>query len=290
MGEAPTGRRDKARWRSPGIVASLTALQERYSQQYLLDFDPEAAIVRAGYKVQPGTKEFKRLLQQLTTNDNVQRRIAELRSLNSSLKPKERLACRYFLHEGLTQTEAYRKAGYRGDRTNASRFFSSPKIQRYLRQLNQAIAQQEVIDAAWVVRRAVKWVETGFVPITDAIAFLEVRDNKVQFKDDPKVTEEMRLSLQEATYTEIITENGDFRKEIKVKQHRRDHASLKILARYTGMENDFDAIVRAADKYGYTVVETPKGYEFIRTWDEPGDSPVELPGDDLDDDLEDAED
>lgn len=235
-----------------------------------MDFDPEAAVLRAGYKVRAGTQEHRRLVDNLIANDNVQQRITELQQLNAPLKPKERLACKYFLVEGCTQTEAYRRAGYKDHRTNASRFFAQPKIQRYLRQLQAGLAQQELIDAAWVVRRAVTWVETGFVPITEAIAYLEITpDKQVRFKDDPRVTEEMKLSIQEATYTEIVAENGDFRRELRVKQHRRDHASLNLLAKYTGVTSDFDAIVRGADKYGFTVIETETGYEFIKTWDDP---------------------
>ncbi len=60
------------------------------------------------------------------------------------------------LFEGKTDGKAYKDAGYKPDRGNATRLTANDSIQARLAFLQSQVAEEAVIDAAWVTKRLVE--------------------------------------------------------------------------------------------------------------------------------------
>ncbi len=75
------------------------------------------------------------------------------------------------LFEGKTDGQAYEDAGYKPDRGHAARLAANGNIQGRLAFLQNEVAKEAVIDAAWVTKRLVENVERAMqtVEVTDSL-------------------------------------------------------------------------------------------------------------------------
>lgn len=241
----------------------LTDLQERFCQEFQEDFDEEAAVRRAGYNVRSDA-DCKRLARQLITNHNVQDRLAGLRLERSGLNERQKTACRHYLM-GCTQAEAWRRAGYSDEsgaaRINASHFFSRPDVKQYLRELQRSLSIAAQVDDLWVLRKLKTRVETVITDVADISP-----DGTIAVRDLNQVPRDVLESIQEISTT--ISEEGHRTTRIKLKP---DEFALKMIARYTGFDSDWNTMLRTAEKYGYSVRPTERGgYELVPMFAAPG--------------------
>lgn len=77
----------------------------------------------------------------------------------SKLSAMQEAFCQNLIR-GMSQTDAYQEAGYKGGRKqlgdNASRLIENDRIQARLAQLREKASQEAVIDLAWLIKSAVE--------------------------------------------------------------------------------------------------------------------------------------
>ncbi len=239
---------------------TLTPLQERFCAEYVEDFDETEAVRRAGYR-HSSDADLVRLGASLLTNANVSARIAELLLERAPLTEQQKWVARHYIQGGCSATSACRKAGYQGDdatvRVTASRLFSKPIFKTYLQDLQRSLMLRYEIDHDWVLQKARDWVESSDVALTDVAVVHE--DGSITLKNINELPRHQVMGIEEIHKTEISQEGGTVRTELKIKFHKRDTASLALIARHIGFGNDYNAALNALHKYGYDMKESADG-------------------------------
>ncbi|QKD83534.1 hypothetical protein HPC62_16195 [Thermoleptolyngbya sichuanensis A183] len=252
----------------PPKPRALNQLQDRFCAEYVEDFDNIEAARRAGYR-HNSDADLVRIAGGLLGNVNVQQRIAELVLERSPLTEQQKWVARHYLQGGCTQTDAYRKAGYRGDADSlaaaASRLFARPVFKRYLRDLQRSLMLRYQVDHDWVLERAKEWVESSNVDITE-VADVQ-SDGTLTLKDLKKLPRYKVLGIKEISCNTSYSEEGEARVSLKIKLHERNNTALSLIARHIGFTSDYNAALNTLHKYGYDVQENEDGSIYARPFD-----------------------
>lgn len=252
----------------PSKPRALNPLQERFCVEYVEDFDNIEAARRAGYRYNSDA-DLARIAGGLLGNVNVQQRIADLVLERSPLTEQQKWVARHYLQGGCTQTEAYRKAGYRGDDDSlaaaASRLFARPVFKRYLRDLQRSLMLRYQIDHDWVLERAKEWVESSDVDITE-VANIQP-DGTLTLKDLKQLPRHKVLGIKEISCNTFYDETGKARVNLRIKLHERNNTALSLIARHIGFTSDYNAALNTLHKYGYDVRENEDGSIYARPFD-----------------------
>ena len=141
------------------------------------------------------------------------------------------------LLEGKTDGQAYEGAGYRPNRSHASRMVTKGNIQGRLAFLQSEAAKEAVIDCGWVTKRLVENVEramqtvevtdvegngTGIFTYQGAVAnkALELlRRNIGMFKDAPPVQVNVNLPGDESDFADRLRAQRKLRSDGKAGLH-----------------------------------------------------------------------
>ena len=83
----------------------------------------------------------------------------------TKLTEQQERFCRYII-EGLTQTEAYKRAGFKAKTddvagANASRLIGNDRIKARLEELRKPIAAEASVTLAWLVKRAIRILDAA---------------------------------------------------------------------------------------------------------------------------------
>lgn len=252
----------------PPKPRALNQLQERFCAEYVEDFDDIEAARRAGYR-HNSDADLVRIAGGLLGNVKVQQRIAEFVLERSPLTEPQKWVARHYLQGGCTQTEAYRKAGYKGDADSlaaaASRLFARPVFKRYLRDLQRSLMLRYQIDHDWVLERAKEWVESSDVDITEVADFQA--DGTMLVKDLKKLPRHKVLGIKEITCVTSYSEDGEARVNHKIRLHDKNNTALSLIARHIGFTSDYNAALNTLHKYGYDVQENEDGSIYARPFD-----------------------
>lgn len=238
---------------------TLNKLQEQFCAEYVEDFDEAEAVRRAGYRYSSDT-DLARIGGGLLTSANVLARIDELLLERAPLTEQQKWVARHYLQGGCGRTEACRRAGYKDDatlRVRASRLFSKPVFKAYLRDLQRSLMLRFQIDHDWVLRKARDWVESSDVALTDVANVHE--DGSITLKNINQLPRHQVMGIEEIHKTEVVGEEGTIRSELRIKFHKRDTASLALIARSIGFGNDYNAALNTLHKYGFDMQESPDG-------------------------------
>jgi phage terminase small subunit len=248
----------------------LNQLQENFCNEYLEDFDDLEAVRRAGYRYNSDA-DLNRIAGGLLRNPTVQQRIAELQLERAPLTEMQKRAARYFVVGGCTQTEACRKAGYKGNDATlwvtASRLFSRPMFKRYLVRLNRMLIERYMVDHDWVFERAKEWIDSSNVQITDVAVFRNGRIDSI--KDLSKLPPHVVRGIKKIRQTETTIGEDGTRIEYEIEMRGPERAALALIARHIGFGNDYNAALNTLHRYGYEVKELPDGTLEGRPFDAP---------------------
>jgi len=244
---------------------ALNKLQEQFCSEYIQDFDEAGAARRAGYR-HSSEADLARTGGGLLTNGHVLARIDELLLERAPLTQQQKWAARHYLQGGCGRIEACRLAGYKGDddtlRVQASRLFSKPVFKTYLNDLQRSLMLRFQTDHDWVFKKARDWVESSDVALTDVAIVNE--DGSITLKNINELPRHKVMGIEEIFRTEVAGEEGTIRTSLRIKFHKRDTASLALIARHIGFGNDYNAALNTLHKYGYDVQENPDGSIYAR--------------------------
>lgn len=229
--------------------------EDKFCLEYLDCFDPGEACIRAGIPV-ANRSEAAIVGGKLLTNANVQKRLRELSTSTSEIDPQHKEFCRQYIQD-FNGGAAYIRAGYEVSsavaRTNASRLLKRPDIQTYLRELTGSIALEAELTQTWVLKHLKSRVETTIVDVADISP-----SGEISIKDLKKLPRHVLGAIQEISNT--LDEQG--RPQIKLKMKSGD-SELRLLAKFTGVDSDWNNWLRVADKYGYEMRQTDYGWVLI---------------------------
>lgn len=248
----------------------LNQLQERFCEEYLQDFEEVEAARRAGYSY-GSDADLRRIAGGLLGNAMVQLKIAELQLERAPLTEQQKRAARYFIMGGCSQTEACRKAGYRGDDAtlwaSASRLFGRPVFKRYLVQLNRMLIERYMVDHDWVFERAKEWVDSSNIQITDVAVFRNGRIDSI--KDLSILPPHVVRGIKKVRQIETTLGEDGTRIEYEIEMRGPERAALALIARHIGFGSDYNAALNTLHRYGYEVKELPDGTLEGRLFDAP---------------------
>ncbi len=141
------------------------------------------------------------------------------------------------LLEGKTDGRAYEGAGYKPDRSHAARLATNGHISGRLGFLQNEVAEEAVIDAAWVTKRLVENVERAMqvVEVTDAKGrptgvytyqgavankALELLGRNIgMFKDAPPVQVNVNLPGDESDFADRLRAQRKLRSDGETQLH-----------------------------------------------------------------------
>ena len=165
-----------------------------------------------------------------------------------TLTDKQRRFCQEFLID-FNATDAYLRAGYKGCRASArassARLLANVSIQSYLSELREQASDRTEVTLDRTLQEIAR---VAFSDITDVLNF---DSTKVTFKDSGELPADVTAAIESVSHT--FSDKGERR---AVKMHNK-LAALGLLAKFFGIDSDFNSARATLKRYGLALLEDP---------------------------------
>lgn len=181
-----------------------------------------------------------------------------------TLTPKQARFCEEYVID-LNSSRAYRAAGYQVTTDNstyssASTLLRNPKVQAYISQLQAERGKRTEATSDRIINEL---AAIAFSRVTDTI---QIKDGVASIKDSSDWLESSQIAIQQVDgeNTTRLDESGEIlvSKRLKVKHYDKLRA-LELLAKITGLVNEFDTAIATLKNYGIVLKRDPKTGVFI---------------------------
>ena len=178
------------------------------------------------------------------------------------LTEKQLLFCKEYVID-LNATGAYKRAGYKckTEKTAAQCGYETlrkPEIQAYVSELRAERGKKTQVTSERIV------TELAAIAFHRTVNVMQIKDNIASAVDSDQWDEDSRVAVSEiqGDYFESSSEKGEtVTKKVKVKTYDKLKA-LEILAKITGLTNDFDGAIATLKNYGLTIKRNGDG-QFV---------------------------
>jgi phage terminase small subunit len=167
----------------------------------------------------------------------------------TELTEKQKKFCEEYLVD-FNQGAAYLRAGYKcsdnSARTNASRMLTNDNIQAYLTSIRNKAGSSTAVT---LERTLQELAYVAYGRVTDVLSF---SDNGMSVKNSDTLPDEVVAAIASVDMTESGGEYPTIKKSVKL--HNKV-AALALLAKFFGIDSDFNQARASLKRYGLALVE-----------------------------------